>query len=57
MKRVMYFSSAAVLLVASTVYSQQPTGQKIGHAIFARRQPRFPHPPSHYLIRTQGGFR
>ena len=31
MKRVMYFTSAAALLVASTVYSQQPpAGQKIG---------------------------
>jgi hypothetical protein len=37
MKRVMYFSSAAVLLVASTVYSQQPTGQKIGLATSLQR--------------------
>jgi uncharacterized damage-inducible protein DinB len=33
----MYFSSAAVLLVASTVYSQQPTGQKIGLATSLQR--------------------
>src|SRR6266498_2291569 len=37
MKRVMYFSSAAILLVASTVYSQQPTGQKIGLATSLQR--------------------
>ena len=37
MKRVMYFASAAVLLVASTVYSQQPTGQKIGLATSLQR--------------------
>ena len=37
MKRIMYFSSAAVLLVASTVYSQQPTGQKIGLATSLQR--------------------
>jgi uncharacterized damage-inducible protein DinB len=37
MKRVMYLSSAAVLLVASTVYSQQPTGQKIGLATSLQR--------------------
>ena len=37
MKRVMYISSAAVLLVASTVYSQQPTGQKIGLATSLQR--------------------
>jgi uncharacterized damage-inducible protein DinB len=37
MKRVMYFSSAAVLLVASTVFSQQPTGQKIGLATSLQR--------------------
>jgi uncharacterized damage-inducible protein DinB len=37
MKRVMYCSSAAVLLVASTVYSQQPTGQKIGLATSLQR--------------------
>ena len=37
MKRVMYLSSAAVLLVASTVYPQQPTGQKISLATSLQR--------------------
>ena len=38
MKRVMYFASATVLLVASTVYSQQPpAGQKIGLATSLQR--------------------
>src|SRR6188474_3711773 len=39
MKRLMYFASAAVLLVASTVYSQQPpaAGQKIGLATSLQR--------------------
>ena len=37
MKRIMYFSSTAVLLIASTVYSQQPTGQKIGLATSLQR--------------------
>ena len=37
MKRLMYFSSAAVLLVASTVYSQPPAGQKIGLATSLQR--------------------
>ena len=39
MKRVMYFTSAAALLVASTVYSQQPPagGQKIGLATSLQR--------------------
>jgi uncharacterized damage-inducible protein DinB len=39
MKRVMYFASAAVLLVASAVYSQQPpaAGQKIGLATSLQR--------------------
>src|SRR4029078_12465498 len=32
MKRVIYFVSAAVLLVGVTTYSQQPAGQKIGLA-------------------------
>jgi DinB superfamily len=32
MKRVIYFVSAAVMLVGVTTYSQQPTGQKIGLA-------------------------
>ena len=40
MKRLMYFASAAVLLVAPTVYSQQPpaAGQKIGLATTLQRQ-------------------
>ena len=38
MKRLMYFASAAVLLVASTVYSQPPAaGQKIGLATSLQR--------------------
>jgi hypothetical protein len=37
MKRVMYFVSAAALLVASTVYSQPPAGQKIGLATSLQR--------------------
>ncbi len=38
MKRAMYFSSAAVLLVTSTVYSQPPAaGQKIGLATSLQR--------------------
>ena len=39
MKRVTYFASAAVLLVAATTYSQQPpaTGQKIGLATSLQR--------------------
>ena len=39
MKRVIYFASAAVLLVAATTYSQQPpaTGQKIGLATSLQR--------------------
>ena len=39
MKRVMYFTSAAAILVASTVYSQQPPagGQKIGLATSLQR--------------------
>jgi uncharacterized damage-inducible protein DinB len=39
MKRVIYFTSAAALLVASTVYSQQPPagGQKIGLATSLQR--------------------
>jgi hypothetical protein len=37
MKRVMYFASAAVLLVASTVFSQPPAGQKIGLATSLQR--------------------
>jgi DinB superfamily len=37
MKRVMYFASATVLLVASTVYSQPPAGQKIGLATSLQR--------------------
>ena len=39
MKRVMYLTSAAALLVASTVYSQQPPagGQKIGLATSLQR--------------------
>jgi uncharacterized damage-inducible protein DinB len=38
MKRVMYFASATILLVASTVYSQQPpAGQKIGLATSLQR--------------------
>ena len=38
MKRVIYFASAAILLVASTVYSQQPpAGQKIGLATSLQR--------------------
>jgi hypothetical protein len=39
MKRVMYFASATALLVASTVYSQQPpaAGQKIGLATSLQR--------------------
>ena len=38
MKRVLYFASATVLLVASTVYSQQPpAGQKIGLATSLQR--------------------
>jgi hypothetical protein len=38
MKRLMYFASAAALLVASTVYSQPPAGQKIGLATTLQRQ-------------------
>src|SRR6185295_1321717 len=39
MKRVIYFASAALLLVAATTYSQQPpaTGQKIGLATSLQR--------------------
>ena len=37
MKRVMYFVSAAVLLVAPAVYSQMPAGQKIGLATSLQR--------------------
>ena len=39
MKRVMYFTSAAVLLAAATVFSQQPpaAGQKIGIATSLQR--------------------
>jgi DinB superfamily len=39
MKRVIYFASAAILLVAATTYSQQPpaTGQKIGLATSLQR--------------------
>jgi uncharacterized damage-inducible protein DinB len=37
MKRLMYFASAAALLVASTVYSQPPAGQKIGLATSLQR--------------------
>ena len=37
MKRVTYFSSAALLLVAATVYSQPPAGQKIGLATSLQR--------------------
>ena len=37
MKRVMYFGSALVLLVATTVYSQPPAGQKIGLATSLQR--------------------
>ena len=39
MKRVMYFTTAAALLIASTVYSQQPPagGQKIGLATSLQR--------------------
>jgi uncharacterized damage-inducible protein DinB len=39
MKRVIYFASAAVLLVAATTYSQQPpaTGQKVGLATSLQR--------------------
>ena len=37
MKRVIYFASATLVLVASTVYSQQPTGQKIGLATSLQR--------------------
>src|SRR3954469_17132665 len=39
MKRVIYFASAAVLLVAATVYSQQPPAgdQKIGLATSLQR--------------------
>ncbi len=39
MKRVIYFASAAALLIASTVYSQQPPagGQKIGLATSLQR--------------------
>jgi hypothetical protein len=37
MKRVMYFASAAVLLVAPAVYSQMPAGQKIGLATSLQR--------------------
>ena len=39
MKRLMYFASAAVLLIAPTVYSQQPpaAGQKIGLATSLQR--------------------
>ena len=38
MKRVMYVSSAVLLLLAPAVYSQQPTGQKIGLATTLQRQ-------------------
>src|SRR4051812_21277609 len=39
MKRVMYFASAAALLVATTAYSQQPpaAGQKVGLATSLQR--------------------
>jgi len=37
MKRVMYFASALVLLVAPAVYSQMPAGQKIGLATSLQR--------------------
>jgi len=39
MKRLMYFASAAVLLIAPTVYSQQPpaAGQKISLATSLQR--------------------
>jgi len=37
MKRVMYFASAAVLLVAPVVFSQPPAGQKIGLATSLQR--------------------
>ena len=37
MKRVMYFASAVVLLAAPAVYSQAPTGQKIGLATSLQR--------------------
>jgi hypothetical protein len=38
MKRVMYFASATILLVASTVHSQQPpAGQKVGLATSLQR--------------------
>ena len=37
MKRVMYYVSALVLLVASASFSQQPTGQKIGLATSLQR--------------------
>ena len=37
MKRVIYFASATLVLVASTVYSQQPTGQKVGLATSLQR--------------------
>src|SRR6185503_18662306 len=37
MKRVMYFASAAVLLVAPFAYSQMPSGQKIGLATSLQR--------------------
>ena len=39
MKRLMYFASAGILLVAPVVYSQQPPagGQKIGLATSLQR--------------------
>jgi uncharacterized damage-inducible protein DinB len=37
MKRVMYLASAALLIVASTVYPQPPAGQKIGLATSLQR--------------------
>ena len=37
MKRIMYFASAAVLLVAPAVFSQPPAGQKIGLATSLQR--------------------
>ena len=37
MKRVMYFASALVLLAVPAVYSQAPTGQKIGLATSLQR--------------------
>ena len=37
MKRVMYFASAVVLLVAPAVHSQAPAGQKIGLATSLQR--------------------